>query len=183
MNEFIKKDALSALNQTIILLELDKVDTLELKKLSNTTIHAASAFQDDYSTSIATLIYALSKVIERDGTQIPKSKIIALMHKALEAVENDEDHNFKLAIEKLYDEISKIDAKLKMYVQEVVNQAQVRKGCKLCELGISTTQASHVMGVSSWDLMEYMGQTKIHEQDETITDVSSRLKYARQLFS
>ena len=42
-------------------------DVVELKKLSNQTIHTASIHHDSDNVLIAVFIYALSKVIEKGG--------------------------------------------------------------------------------------------------------------------
>ena len=57
MDDIVKKDALQILNRVIEIVKIkDEKDALELKELSNHTIHNASVFQDDASLSIAVLI-------------------------------------------------------------------------------------------------------------------------------
>ena len=46
-------------------------DSLKLKELSNETLHSACGIQDSASLTIAVLVYALSKIIERkDGVKV-----------------------------------------------------------------------------------------------------------------
>ena len=64
MEGAVRNDALHIISKVIEILETKKQKhTMELKELSNNTIHNASVFQDECSVSIAVLIYALSKII------------------------------------------------------------------------------------------------------------------------
>ena len=66
MHETIKKDIISVLSKlTGILSVKDEKDVIEIRELSNHTIHNASVFQDEDSVSIAILTYSLSKIIDR----------------------------------------------------------------------------------------------------------------------
>ena len=183
MNETIREDALSTLDQVIAILRVkEEKDIQELKELSNHTIHNASVFQDDCSVSVAVVVYALSKIIERNPERLDYSKFLKILEKARKSVANNEDYNFSLSIKALFFEISRIDNRLKGYMQEVINEAQVKKGCKLCEHGLSTARASQIMGVSQWELMKYLGNTNLNEHSAGI-DVKTRVKFARGLFS
>ena len=79
-------------------------------------------------------------------------------------------------------EIEFHDEKLQLYLQEVINKAQIKKGCTMCEVGVSTAQASQVMGVSQWDIMGYLGKTSITDQHAASHNVKIRLQFARRLF-
>ena len=182
MNNLVREDSLKAIKKTMEILKQKDIDVLELKKLSDAAVHNASVFQDDCSISIAVLIYALSKIIERDGTSLLCTKAIQQLAKLQVALEEDDDGSFKEAMDTLFSEIHECDSKLQLYVQEVINKAQIKKGCKLCEFGLSTAQASSVMGVSQWDLMSYLGKTQIQDQVSSIKDVRGRLQFARRLF-
>ena len=183
MNELARKDALSILGRVIGILQVkEEKDTQELKELSNHTIHNASVFQDDCSVSVAVVVYALSKVIERHQDELNYGKFIKILEKARASAANNEDYSFSLSIKELFSEISRVDSRLKAYVQEVINEARVKKGCKLCEHGLSTARASQIMGVSQWELMKYLGNTGLNEHSAGM-DVKSRVKFARGLFS
>ena len=183
MNDLVRKDALQILGRVIEILQVKgEKDAQELKELSNHTIHNASVFQDDCSVSVAVVVYALSKIIERNPEKLNYNKFLKILEKARKSVANYEDYNFSLSIKVLFSEISRIDSRLKAYMQEVINEAQVKKGCKLCEHGLSTARASQIMGVSQWELMKYLGNTNLNEHS-TCIDVKTRVKFARGLFS
>ena len=71
---------------------------------------------------------------------------------------------------------------MKLYVQEVINQAQIKKGSKLCEHGLSCSKSAEILGISQWELMNYIGKTKLSEEEHDIVDLRTRIDYARGLF-
>ena len=182
MNEIIRKDAISILSQLIETLRVkEETDVAEIRELSNHTIHNASVFQDECSVSIAILIYSLSKIIERKQWQLDYKLILSLLEDTKGFLENKNIQEYNKTIKKLFSLISNIDTGLKLYIEEVINQAQIKKGGKLYEHGISVARAAEVLGISQWELMNYIGKTKLTEEVE-IVDLRTRLKFARGLF-
>ena len=184
MDAKIRQDALEAVERIIEILKTkEDKDILELKDLSDHTIHNASIFQDDCSVSLAVFVYALSKIMGKYPQDSPEYKeILNLFILEKKHLEDDDEKSFHDILKELFSIISKIDAKIDLYVQEVINNAQIKKGSKLCEHGVSCAKSAEVLGVSQWDLMNYLGKTKIVEYTPGI-DLKSRLKFARRLFS
>ena len=183
MESAVRNDALQIINRVIEILETkEDWDVMELKELSNNTIHNASVFQDECSVSVAVLIYALSKIIERNS-EFDYSRVLKLLKESRDNLENDKEDEFHTTIKKLFSEISKLDNKVKLYVQEVINQAQIKKGSKLCEHGLSCARASEILGISQWELMNYIGKTNLAGNAPEIVDARARLKFARSLFA
>jgi|TARA_B100001971_G_C18208626_1_gene549181 hypothetical protein len=185
MNEIIKKDILSILSGIVDILKVkEEKDIMEMKELSNHTIHNASIFQDEDSVSIAILVYSLSKVIERKQGELNYDSVIALLKSATGFLKKNDVDDYRKTINKSFKLISSLDSKLKLYIEEVINQAQIKKGSKLYEHGISMARASSILGISEWELMNYIGKTNITEIPlEEPVSVKERLKFARRLFS
>ena len=184
INDMIKDDILTILNKALSILDRkEDKDIIELKSLSNPTIHNASIFQDEFSVSIAILIYALSKIISRSPEGFDYKLYKELLKDAENALKSDNRALFSSIIRKLINMISKQDAKLKLYISEVITQAQIKKGSGLYHHGISLERASNLLGISQWELMEYIGKTKQADMDRGQTNVRQRLIYARRLFS
>lgn len=183
MNKIIKKDILSIISKTIEILKVkEEKDVIELKYLSNHTIHNASIFQDEDSVSIAILIYSLSKSIERKLGELNLKPILDLLSSSSNYLKKDNIDEYRKTIKKLFSLISKIDAKLKLYIEEVIKQAQIKKGSQLYRHGISLARAAEILGISQWELMNYIGHTKITDF-ESRSDIESRLKFTRGLFA
>ncbi len=182
MNEVVKKDILEVLSDVIeILIVEEDRDVNDLKGLSNHTIHNSSIFQDEDSISIMILIYALSKVIERRKGKFNYSLTLSLLKNAQKNLEQNDDDLYRKSIRKMFDFISSIDNELKIYIEEVINQAQIKKGTKVYAHGISVARASEILGVSQWDLMSYIGKTHLTNVTGGVS-VKERLNYARSLF-
>ena len=183
MQEVIKKEILAVLTKLALVLQSKVgVDITEMRQLSNEVIRNMSVFQDEDSISVAILIYSLSKIIERKERELDYSKVAGMINSSIQSLKSDNDDSFRKSIKNLFNFIRAMDAKLKLYIHEVINQAQIKKGCKLCEHGISVARASEVLGISRWELMHYIGKTTIIDQFSEPVNVSQRLRFARSLF-
>ena len=181
MYDIIKRDILAVLNDLVEILKVkEESDIVKIKELSNHVIHNASVFQDEDSVSVAILIYALSKVIERKQRDVDYEKLSSMLNSCI--LNLNDDDTFRKSIKTIFNFIRIMDEKLKLYIHEVINQAQIKKGCKLCEHGISIARASEVLGISQWELMHYIGKTTLIDQFSEPVNVAKRLKIARSLF-
>lgn len=184
MHDIIKKDILAVLADLVEILKVkEEGDITELKELSNHIIHNASVFQDEDSISVAILIYALSKIIERKQKDLDYNKILGMLNSCISNLKNNNDDLFRKSIKGIFSFIKTMDEKIKLYIYEVINQARIKKGCKLCEHGISVARAAEVLGISQWELMHYLGKTTLIDQFSEPVNISKRLKIARSLFS
>jgi len=183
MYEIVKKDILAVLSELAgILKSKEEIDAMRIKQLSNHVIHNASIFQDEDSVSIAILIYSLSKIIERKQENLNYRQILDMINSCISYLQSNQDDSFRKSIKNIFNFVRTVDKKLKLYIHEVINQAQVKKGCKLCEHGISVARAAEVLGISQWELMNYLGQTTFIDKISEPFNVSYRLKIARGLF-
>ena len=183
MHDVIKRDIIAVLTRFSEIIKVkDNTNFLELKELSNHVIHNASAFQDEDSVSVAVLIYSLSKIIERQQN-FDYARVFGMMESCIANLLNDNDEGFRKSMKNIFVFIRTVDQKLRMYINEVINQAQIKKGCKLCEHGISVARAAEVLGISQWELMHYLGKTMLIDQFSEPVNASQRLKFTRELFS
>lgn len=184
MIEQIKRDILFVLDELLDILKVkeDKY-VYQIKELSNRIIHNASVFQDEDSVSIAVLIYALSKIIERNDAQLNYARLSSMISSCVASLKNGNDERFRRSVKDIFNFIRTVDQRLRLYIYEVINQSQIKKGCKLCEHGVSVARASQVMGISRWELMHYLGKTTLVDQFSDPVNASVRLKFARGLFS
>lgn len=182
MDPRIKEDILTVLQQAVTAIKTDNFIALE--ELSNHTIHDASIYQDEDSTSTAILMYALAKVVQRCTMQAcPAPEVTPMLVRAQEALLRDKDGLFHAAFSEAFDVISKHDAGLKMYVEEVLDKARIKKGSKLAEHGLSVARIADMLGISQWELYNYLGRTTIGEGVETQLSATKRLQLARSIFT
>ena len=177
MDEIIRVDILKVLDSSSKMIE--RQDIVGLKELSNHTIHNASIFQDQDSVTVAVVIYTLAKIFERENA-VDKS-VIPIINNSKKSLFDNRIEEYRLNLKKLYDIIKEKDSKHKMYVQEVISQAGVKKSSKIYEHGVSMAQAASILGVSQWELMDYIGKTNIPDTFERI-NLKQRLSNARKIF-
>ena len=164
-------------------------DPYRIKRLSSQTIHSAAVYQDMDNIMVAVLVYALSKIMERDhyremqGWNEFYKAMLKNIDSAIIALEKDDLERFRTAVGKIRGDVEKISSNLKSYMRDVFYKAEVNKASKLYEHGLSLEQTSHLLGVSLWDLSSYVGQSTISEANANITmPVKQRIKIAEDFF-
>ncbi len=182
MDEKVKKDIIAVLQQAIPLLE--KEDFAGLIEVSNHTTHNASIVQDEYSVQIAVVVYSLAKILERakiEGKKI-SINVVKILQRALEYLLQDNINNYSEEIKKIFAQISEKDEKLPLYIKSVIEKANIVKGSRLYSHGLSIARTAEMLGVNQWDLMSFVGKTRIADEEYVPTDVAQRLEFARRLF-
>jgi len=178
MNPIVKKDILNVLRQGIEIVK--KKEVYKLRVLSDHVIHNASIFQDKDSITIAVTVYALSKIY-KNHNGIDKL-ILPHLTNALKYLEQGNVDKYETEIKHIMKDITAKGGKTKFYVEEVLERAQIKKASRMFEHGISMGQVSDALGISLWDLMDYVGKTRIVDQFADKTDIKARLNFTRGLF-
>ncbi len=162
----------------------------ELNDLSNQTIHCATTVQDAGSITIAVLVYAVSKLIERKEKMKIKNwdlfvkKFISFLDLAMTAAREQNEQRYEEYLAQARKTFDSIALSIKPYIEEILRKASINKASKVYEHGISLGQTAHILGVSQWELTEYMGQTNAIENNyNTTVDIKKRAKTAMDFFS
>lgn len=165
-------------------------NALKLRELSDNTIHDASTKQDNYSISIAVIMFSLHKLFSRisfrtypNWNQLVE-KILALLKAMKVSLEQDRMKSFDMAIREYFHLVDLVAGKLKFYIQEVIDTAKISKGSRLYEHGVSLSRTADLLGVTAYELMSYVGKTGIADVDAPLKNtVRKRLSFARGLFA
>ncbi len=179
MRSVIKEDILKVLGKAVEALESDNHE--ELRKLSNQTIHDAGIFQEDEPLMIAVMMYALAKVIENCKDQekhVPE--VIPLLKEAYDYLENNDFNGYHASIKKVLRLIELEDEKIGLFTQEVLRKALIKKGSNIHQHGISIARTAEMLGLSQWELQEYIGKFRLDEKKSG--RLSKRLAHTRRLF-
>lgn len=165
-------------------------DSVLLKELSNQTVHSASVFQDAGSITFAVIVYALSKLVERREALNVKNwgsfvkRINSKIDRAIESLENEKYEDYIEDLLQARKTLSSISENLASYVQEVLRKASINKASRIYEHGLSLEKTSHLLGITQWELSEYVGQSPSAEQKQNQTiDIKKRAKEALAFFS
>lgn len=163
-------------------------DTYSLKKLSDRTIHNASHYQDTDSLTVAVLIYAIGKIVERSKYQGYKDwptfekSMVKHIDSAVYHLSNDQVEDYRADLNAIRTEIHRLSGHLKKYVEEVFRKASVNKASRIYEHGISMEQTASLLGITMFELAEYTGKTGIADVNLGITmPIKKRLKIAEEI--
>lgn len=163
-------------------------DTVLLRELSNRTLHTSSISQDDDAVSMAVIIYSFSKIFERNYSEYKDwdkfySSIKDGLKKAIKNLESNNVPDFELTIKQIISDIDKLDAKLRDYIKIVFESARIHKASRIHEHGISVGRTAELLGISEWELMEYVGKTGISDAPLSRTlSINERMKTVRSIF-
>ena len=186
MEKEVRDDILAILKRTIeILKEREEKDVLELKELSDHTVHDASIYQTIDTMEMAIVVYSLYKFLDR-RVPIPEKLYQQLQKELATAYDSliiNDLHTYNEHTQGLFEIIRKIDQSMPTYVQEVIDKARITKGNKLFEHGLTAKRAAEIMGVTEWELLSYIGKTTtIDKYKMGGISVKKRLGYAEELF-
>ncbi len=166
-----------------------KRDAAKIRSLSNQTTNTAALTHDPDNIAAAVVVYALSKIIEReDYKQLPGwnefyNIYINSIDKIIEALKRKDDVAYRKNIQLIRNSIGTVSGKLKDYIQDVFRSASINKASRIYEHGISMEKTANLLGVTMFELAEYAGKGKYADVPEAKTvDVGSRIKLAMEMF-
>jgi len=163
---------------------------LMIKNLSNEVIHNSSINQDPDVISTAVILYSLSKLIEREhykeyaNWQEFYRNYLKGIDNLIRALEKNDIDKFRIEVENIRNLIQDLSGNLKIFIQDVFRKAMINKASKIYEHGISMEKTSKILGISIWELAEFVGQTKVSDVNLSVTlDIKSRIKIAEDIFN
>ncbi|MBI5797361.1 hypothetical protein HZA98_00470 [Candidatus Woesearchaeota archaeon] len=188
MDKEVQKDILAVLTKVQPLLKQE--DVIGLKMLSNETLHNASIFQDHDSISISITIFSFSKIFNQPrlckhpGCIEFKTKITKELKGAKIAIEKSEEEHFHKHIKRMFKIIAAFEKKFGMYITAVLDHAKIKKGTRIYEHGFSSGAVAQLLGISRWELLSYLGETKVSDKEKSAgVSTKSRMALTRSLFS
>ncbi len=164
-------------------------DVSEIKELSNQTLHSASIYQDADNISLAVVLYSLSKIIERTsykeekGWADFKKNYTTCLSRAKLALKAEDIEVYRDQIACIREHIGKLSGDLKKYIEDVFRKAQINKASRLYEHGLSLEKTAKILGVTIWELNQYVGRTGIADVNYAYTkELEDRIKLAQDIF-
>ncbi len=152
----------------------------DLRELSNDLMEDVTVSRNKDSITICVMLYSLYKIFSKNSS-IDRKPLVKLIDKALENENNTV--RFRTSLRKLFDQIKKYDSNIDSNIMHIIKQAYINKGLSLYEHGLSVGNAAEMMGISKWEIMEYLGGLPIIDTDENARiDCRDRLNYTRGLF-
>ena len=163
-------------------------DVVALNELSNQTIHSSAIYQDTDNILVAVVVYSLAKLIQRKHSFPEKvfNKYFKYYLDTIEfskvCVEKNDCDIFRNRVQEMSD-VPGLSNELKNSVKEVFRKARINKASKIYEHGISMQATAKLLGISIWELADYVGQGNISDYEENKTeDIKKRAKIAMEIF-
>ena len=186
MDEEVCRDILAVLKG--VKESLKNMDSRGLSDWSNRLTHCAVIHGEETAIYIAMIAYSLSKTVDKEiiRTEHKKEwdnfmeKMSIDLTEAIFLLQNKEFKEFDKIIVKIMKEIYEFDRSFSKYVQEVLDFAKVQKGAKIYEHGLSLSSVAKMMGITKWELMPKVGESKVHEYAEPLT-AKQRFEKAKKL--
>jgi len=168
---------------------LEQGDTGQLRDLSDRTIHSASVYQHTDYILLATVIYTLSKLLERREKIKIKNwnefirGVGNLLSLAVSSIQRNKYKQFIRVLIKTKNYIENSSSEIKPYVSELLRKASINKASKVYEHGISLSKTTKLLGVTPWELSEYIGGKESSELKLNKTlEVKDRISLAMEFF-
>ncbi|MFQ6120861.1 MAG: hypothetical protein ACE5KE_13390 [Methanosarcinales archaeon] len=185
MKEQVRKDTLKVLKEAYNAIKAEQFAALHW--ISDHIIHSMAVFQDKDIIDVAVALYALNKIYAKER-HIKHKRIkeftkttLKLLKSAIDYLEKRQIEQHDKVLADLLANIQGFDKKVRVYIEDVLRFARIKKGSRLYEHGLSMGQATEAAGVTKWELMPMAGETIIHEKFvEPMPE--ARLKFVNQLF-
>lgn len=179
-------NVLKILERTLYAIENDNHQPL--KELSDQTIHTASSGDLD-NILVAVIVYSIGKILSRPDYRSLKGwnsfyRITTFSLKnSIDNLKNKNEKNFRENFLMIRQAINKIDGKLKKYIEDVFKKAEISKGSRIYEHGVSAGKAANLLGITLYDLQTYTGQTGISEISlNQSANLKQRIKILEEIF-
>lgn len=180
-------NVLRILEQTLYAVKND--NSAPLKELSDQTLHCASTTGDPDNIAVAVIVYSIGKILARpdyrslSGWESFNRIIQTSLKCSINDLQAGNVDKFRKDFYLIRKAINKISGKLKTYIKDVFDKAEISKASRIHEHGISAEKTAKMLGITLFDLQNYTGQTGISEVplNQTIS-VTTRIKMLEELF-
>jgi hypothetical protein len=175
-----KQSIIDVLNKLDLILAEKYISLADLKSLGNKLMYDISLFQDNDCISLSVLIHSLYKIFSKNS-DLDRKTLRKLIKKTLSSVHNEA--RFSIVLKKIFIHLNKYDNHLDRSVVQILKHAQVKKGLKIYEYGVSISEAAKTIGVSKWEIMAYLGSSNILDREfNEPKNSKQRLAFTRRLF-
>ena len=168
---------------------LEEQNSEKLKILSDMSIHSASVYQHTDSILLAIVTYSLSKILERkDKLEIKNwpefiREITHLLENSIDAIKKGKYRLFTIFLEKIKYKIQDVSDEMKPMILDVLKKASINKASKIYEHGISISKTTKLLGITPWDLSEYIGEKENpHINLNKTIDIKQRIQMTMEFF-
>ena len=118
-----------------------------------------------------------------DNPDWPKIKahIVKVLKDSIKKLRTRNVKGFNSDIEELTKSVLAIDETFGNYLLNVYDKAKVKMASSAYGFGLSLSQASELTDADKKDVLEYIGRTKMHDEEGVTLSIQQRLKGIRKV--
>ncbi len=153
-----------------------------LRGISNQAIREAALQNDSLRAEIAIIAYALHKLLSKEHVRSDKKwqkiqkNVLQKLEEGIKNLGNKKILEFEKTISGIASQIREADESLGNYAQNLMEKSRVKQASSLYALGLSLGQATALTNADKKALFNYIGYTKMHDENPTRKTISERVK-------
>ncbi|MCX6799317.1 MAG: hypothetical protein NTW59_04460 [Candidatus Diapherotrites archaeon] len=161
-------------------------NSFALKEAANRAIENAALANDKRMAEFAMVAYCLHKLlgkqhIVRDAKwKKLGSEILADLRSAADAMEGEDQKRFEESMHGIISSIESTDRQLGYFTQGLYEKARVKYASSAYALGLGLSQAAELTGANKKDLLNYIGATRMHDEQLSAEGIGERLAKLKQ---
>lgn len=161
----------------------------QLREIANQSVYRAAIENSALEAELAVLSYALHKLLTKEHiSREPSWKKIQKnirqdLQNAQSALSKKNVSEFQKLLEKLQEHVFQIDKRGGHFVQNLLEKSRVKQASSLYALGLSLSQATALTGANKKDLFNYIGYTKLNDEQKTGSQIGPRVKLLDKVLS
>lgn len=166
---------------------LYREDYSSLRELSNKSLEQAAFEKDKYLVEISLISYSLQKILSKEHFKEDvrwrrfSKNIFKFLNKAIKGIDSKNVNQFEQGLHRIEKEITAADQKLGNYLKNVYEKAKVKQASRAYAFGLSISLAAELTGANLTDLQDYVGATKIADEEKVFMPLKERVKFLRGL--
>ena len=160
----------------------------QLRKISDRCISSFAMGEEKELLDIAIISYVLAKVLEKPRYWDKKIKkefverVEENLHNAVASLEENRQDDMRAYLNSISEDLKAFDTEDRRYVGSLFHKARLRFASYLYAQGFSLSNAIALTGTSKSDVLNYSGQTLMHDRVGKTKSMEERLRYVRKIF-
>jgi len=173
-------DSLSEIISKLINLIIKK-DIDEIHVLESQTLEIAVTKDDRDYSSLCIIMYGLRKMMSKGHINTnevwkkAENNILNELKNCSFDLNSSKINDFRQTIKYIEDEIRKTDKELGHYINQIIDDARIKLASSAYAYGLSASQASDLFSISKDQLMNFVGVTKMPDEDIKFKSIKERV--------
>ena len=173
-------DSLSDIISKLITLIIKK-DQEGIHTLENQTLEIAVTKDDRDYSSLCIIMYGIRKMQSKahintnDAWKKTENNILNELKDCTFVLKSDKIEEFRKTIKDVEEEIRQTDKALGHYINQIIDDARIKLASSAYAYGLSASQASDLFSISKDQLMNFVGVTKMPDEDVRFKSIKERV--------